>query len=97
MLAFTKAALSLRRARPSLHAGDYKPRDDGPPGVFVFERRLGDERCLVALNFTGEARTVAIPGLRGTVLLRTVGDRPAETVVGGVTLRGHEGVVVVYE
>ena len=97
MLAFTKAALSLRRARPSLHAGDYRACDAGPPGVFVFERTYAAERCVVALNLTGDAKTVAIAGLHGKVALRTTGDRPAEVVVGGLTLRPHEGVVVVCE
>ena len=64
MLALTRALLALRRERPALALGEVgllSSADD----VLVYERRLGDGRIVVALNFSGEERrwTPPVDGL----------------------------------
>ncbi|NIR40093.1 MAG: DUF3459 domain-containing protein, partial [Actinobacteria bacterium] len=51
MLSLTKALLALRRAEPGLHAGSYRSLE-APEGCFAYERGDGEERFVVALNFT---------------------------------------------
>src|SRR5205807_560541 len=44
----------LRRGSEALQVGSYAGLDVEDPRVFAFERRVGDERVLVALNFSDE-------------------------------------------
>ncbi|QTF91934.1 DUF3459 domain-containing protein, partial [Halomonas sp. BM-2019] len=55
-----RAFLAFRRTQPALIKGDihYQPLADD---VIRFERRHGDERLLVALNFADEPRRLAAP------------------------------------
>lgn len=72
--------LALRRASPALKRGSFELLD-APDGVLAFERRAGDERCQVWINFTSEF--VALPGAarNGIVLLDS--DRAGQTRAGG--------------
>ncbi|HEU4411937.1 MAG TPA: alpha-amylase family glycosyl hydrolase [Polyangiaceae bacterium] len=91
MLALTRALLRLRRASGALRAGAYRGVEGAPDGCFVYERRLGAERYLVALNFSSEARELAVPGGARLVFstgLDREGDAPA-----AFALRGDEGCV----
>ncbi|MDJ0866480.1 MAG: alpha-amylase family glycosyl hydrolase [Myxococcota bacterium] len=74
LLSLYRDLIGLRRATPALHRGSYR-RLDAPAGVWAFERRAGDERVRVALNFGDTA--VAVDLGEGHVQggLRT-GDRP---------------------
>jgi alpha-glucosidase len=56
--------LAHRKASPALQLGDQE-RIDVAEGALAWERVRGDDRRVVAVNFTDEA--VAVPNLRGTV------------------------------
>ncbi|WP_431025588.1 alpha-glucosidase [Halomonas sp. H5] len=60
LLNATRALLAFRRTQPALVKGEirYHPLRDE---VLCFERRHGDERRLVALNFAGEPRSLSAP------------------------------------
>ena len=66
-----------------------------PDPCYVFLRQAGDERVLVALNFSGEEQQVILLGLgAGSVVVSTHLDR-AEAVDGeNLVLRGDEGVII---
>jgi alpha-glucosidase len=87
-LTLYRQLLALRRATPALAVGGFEPvrvRDD----VFVYARTLGDQRLVVALNFSHQPRAVELPA--GRVLLSTHLDRdPAD--LG--PLRPDEGLVL---
>lgn len=53
--------IRLRRETPPLVYGDYRDRDPEHARLFVFERRMGDDACLVALNLSGEETAFAPP------------------------------------
>ncbi|WP_349370545.1 alpha-glucosidase [Salinarimonas sp.] len=53
--------IRLRRETPPLVYGDYRDRDPEHARLFVFERRIADDACLVALNLSGEATPFAPP------------------------------------
>ncbi|MEY2472770.1 MAG: alpha-glucosidase [Actinomycetota bacterium] len=60
MLPLYKELLSARRASPALHAGAFAWLDSAP-GTLVYERTLGDDRRIVAINFTSETKPVLLP------------------------------------
>ena len=101
MLTLYRRVLALRAARPALRTGSFILHPPTGPDVLVYERRLGDDHLLVALNFSAEPRGVQLPGEHGPILLSTepnVGpgatDARTLTGAGGVVLRGGEGIVV---
>jgi alpha-glucosidase len=85
--------LALRRASAALTRGSYRPftvTDE----LFCYLREAGDERVMVALNFSAKPAMVSLPDEKGTVLLATHGDREAETVTGSFMLPAQTGLVV---
>jgi alpha-glucosidase len=87
--------IELRRKRPALRLGGYRPI--GATGdLLLFVRELDGDRLLVALNF-GDEPVVASTGnvkFCGMLLLSTAGDRAGEAVAGPLNLRGHEGAII---
>jgi alpha-glucosidase len=59
-----RALLAARKASPALQLGD-QVRVEVPDGALAWERAQGEDRRVVAVNFTGAP--VEVPGLRGTV------------------------------
>jgi alpha-glucosidase len=55
MLSLYRRLIWYRKGSPALHGGDYRSLPDAPGGCYAYVRTAGDERLLVALNFTGEA------------------------------------------
>jgi alpha-glucosidase len=95
MLTLTRRLLALRRAREALMLGDYEQIDGGPDDCLVYERVSGADSYLIALNFTGEPRTLTLPSHpAGTVVLSTHLDRDGEELLTTFELRGHEGCVI---
>ncbi len=93
MLTLYRRLLSLRRSHPGLATGAYVPV--AAEGDLLLYRREGEaERLLVALNLGGRAASGGGAGDRGKLLLSTFCDREAEPVLGEISLRGNEGVVV---
>jgi len=101
MLSLTRALLALRKSVPALAVGDYlryEPADGVPEDCFVYLRRppqQGEHSAIVALNFSGGDRTVALPrnDLPRNAQLSTRLDRKGG-VEGPVSLRPHEGLVL---
>ncbi len=84
--------IALRRRRPALSQGAYRPLEaDGD--VLAYIREAGGDRVLVALNFGGGQAVLTIPS-PGTVLLSSSGGRNGEGVAHSLALRGHEGAIV---
>jgi alpha-glucosidase len=71
MLSLCRRLIALRRASPALMLGDYAPLS-AENGVLVFERRAEDECVVVALNFTHEPQSAALPAAQWQVLCSTV-------------------------
>ncbi|HWT12723.1 MAG TPA: alpha-amylase family glycosyl hydrolase [Allosphingosinicella sp.] len=95
ILALYRRLIALRRATPALRGGAYaEAHVEGD--IFAFERRDGEARLLVGLNFGDEARALALPGAasEGRILLSTALDREEETVGRLAELRPHEGIIV---
>jgi alpha-glucosidase len=87
--------LAYRRATPALQAGGYQPVDGVPDDCFVYWRQTGDQRVLVALNFSGKERRLRLPERRqGEVVISTHMDRTETIDLHQFALRGDEGIVV---
>jgi alpha-glucosidase len=93
MLSLYRALIALRRARPELALGAYKPvRAD--VDILMFERKHQGQRVLVALNFGREPVSFETNSLRGQILLSTFMDRQGDDMDGRLALRGSEGLVM---
>jgi len=97
MLSLTKRLIALRRENPALHAGPYRSFNT-PEGVFAYARQSPEDdtdRFLIALNFTAETQTWALPdGLHGTVEASARYGRRDDTVQGILALRPNDGLVI---
>ena len=90
--------IELRRSLPVIVEGSFELLARDHPHVYAFVRHLGDERLLVACNFSGDDRTVDVPGTFDAGALEPViGNYPVSSVAPGsgraLTLRPWEGVV----
>ena len=92
MLALYQELLRLRRAEPALSIGAYAP-EAADEHVLAYRRRHRDRSLLIALNMSGQARTLRTPHL-GKVLLSTGLDRSGEPISGAIELRPNEGCIV---
>ena len=92
LLNLYRRLIGLRRRRPALRRGAYRPLQ-AVGDVLAYFRETEDDRLLVALNFDGGQAALTIPS-PGTVMLSSSGDRAGEDVVYSLTLRPHEGVIV---
>jgi alpha-glucosidase len=59
LLTFYRTLLGVRRENPALIWGDYSPLQPNDPDLLLFTRTSEEQRCLVALNFSASARTIA--------------------------------------
>jgi alpha-glucosidase len=99
MLGLYRRMIWYRKGSPALRAGDYRSLPDAPDGCYAYLRSAGDERLLVALNFTGQPLDYQVPEGRpgrGRLELATDPGRAAGEEVGLLPLRlgPDEGVVV---
>jgi alpha-glucosidase len=99
MLNFYRKLLAYRKASPALMWGSYRSLDVASPeaqeNCFVFERQSGDQRLLVALNFSGQEQNLSLPELsRGRVLLSTALDREGVVNLADFNLRANEGCII---
>jgi glycosidase len=92
ILSLYRRLIALRRSSRALQLGSYREltADDG---VLAYERRLGGESVVVALNLTGEVKRVSIPeAARRRVAISAL---DAEAEVGeSLTLPPNEGLVL---
>jgi alpha-glucosidase len=99
MLNFYRRLLVYRKASPALMWGSYRsvdlPSSQAQASCFLFERQAGDQRLLVALNFSSQEQNLSLPELtRGRVVLSTALDREGEVNLADFNLRANEGCVV---
>jgi alpha-glucosidase len=94
-LALYRALLRIRKSHPSLSIGAYA-KFPAPSSVLAYLRDLGDERLLIALNFSAEARQFSLGSIgEGHILLSTCMDRVAEKLADVLRLRGNEGIIAI--
>lgn len=84
--------LVYRKQSPALLAGAYVPMDS-PAGCFVYARSTENESYWIALNFTGESKTVTLPEA-GQIVFSTYLDRAENLSAGEISLRADEGLLV---
>jgi alpha-glucosidase len=97
MLTLYRRLIWFRKGSPALHRGAYRSLPDAPGGCYAYLRTAGDERLLVALNFTGEELEYEAAGPeRGRLELSTDPARPAgeELALRPLRLGPDEGVIV---
>ena len=97
MLTLYRRLIWSRKGSPALHGGGYRSLPDAPGGCYAYLRTAGDERLLVALNFTGEELEYPVGGhQRGRLELSTDPSRPTgqELSLGPLRLGPDEGAVV---
>ena len=93
MLTFYRRLLALRRARPALSVGTFRPMN-AEGDVIAYVREWSGDCMTVALNLGGTEQTVDLDEYAGEVVLGTHADREGERVSGRLTLRADEAVVV---
>jgi alpha-glucosidase len=87
--------IALRRSRPVLTAGAYRPLA-AQGDLLLYRREQDDDQVTVALNLGPEPTTVLIQSMApdARVLLSSNADREGETIEGEIDLRGNEGLVI---
>jgi len=94
MLALYRALIDQRRAHPALTIGDYRALP-APEDCFIYLREHGDERFLIALNFSRATRTASLPEpTAGEIVISTQLDRHGPVLLDALALRPEEGVLV---
>jgi alpha-glucosidase len=97
MLSLYRRLIWYRKGSAALRGGDYHSQADAPGGCYAYLRTAGDERLLVALNFTGQPLEYRVAGPEtGRLELATDPARPTGATVDLHPLRlgPDEGVVV---
>jgi alpha-glucosidase len=87
--------IALRRARPALVVGSYRPLL-ASGDLLLFVREYGNDGLLVALNLGAEPLLADFSSseIAGKVILSSGADREGEAVRAAIDLRPHEGVVI---
>lgn len=94
-LMLTRALLQQRRKLAALALGTFRSVDQDNPTCFVYERQHHDQRCLVALNFSGYDQVVKLPGYgQGSILLSTYMDEESKQGLPELRLRPNEGILI---
>ena len=90
VLNYYRRLIALRHDHDVLVYGDYELLTPDHERLWAYERTLGDERALVALNFGDEPAAFVSPGADGERLIANYDDPPDPA---GGTLRPWEAVV----
>jgi neopullulanase len=97
---FVRSLTALRRSQPALRTGTFH-RLHTVDNVFVFGRRLGNDRLVIALNASNGTRNVEFPvsalGLPDSPLATLFGEAKARVTGGmlhGLKLAPRSGVVL---
>jgi alpha-glucosidase len=97
MLTLFRRLIWFRKGSPALREGEYRSLPDAPGGCYAYLRAGGDERLLVALNFTGQPLEYEFEGAEeGRLEVATDPTRPSGEPVPLRPLRlgPDEGVIV---
>ena len=95
ILALYRRLIDLRRSEATLNRGDYvHAHVEGE--LYAYERRDGERRLLVGLNFGHRPQVLTLPedAPAGRLLLSTELDRADEVVGSTLELRPAEGVII---
>lgn len=80
---------------PALYGGSYRSLDVENEDCFVYLREAGDERRLIALNFSDAPCFISIPGEQaGTIAISTYLDREGKENLARLELRPNEGLLI---
>jgi alpha-glucosidase len=93
MLSLYRALIRLRRDNDVLSIGDFRLLVV-TEHILIYERRLGNQRVVVALNMTGQARSLKFRTGAQEILLSTYLDDHRPPNVDDIHLRADEGVVL---
>lgn len=95
ILALTRALLQLRRSTSALAVGSYTSIESVPDDCFAYIRQSGEQRLLIALNFSSNEQQLHLPELdNGRLLLSTHLDREEAIELASFELRGNEGCII---
>jgi oligo-1,6-glucosidase len=88
--------MALRRQTPALIYGACRDLDPDHPALFIYERTLGAERLLIAINFSAEDQVLTLPeGLAAReLLLGNLGERIGLTHATSLELMPWEALVL---
>jgi alpha-glucosidase len=93
LLSLYRRLIWFRKTSDALRFGDYAPVDGLPAGVFGYTRMYGDDRLLIALNFTNDEAGFDLPeGVDGSKVVLSTND--AAPPGRRLLLRGNQGVVL---
>lgn len=95
MLELTRDLLRLRRASAALSLGEIELIESGDEDLLAYRRSLGDEACVVVLNFTGEPKRAVLGPGEAVIAKSTVPGRQGMVDLSGVPLDADEGLVLV--
>jgi alpha-glucosidase len=95
LLQLYRRLIALRRTRPALLFGAYRPIA-ATGDLLMFIRELAGDRLLIALNLGDEPTTATFMSgqIIGRWVLSSHLDRDREAVHGGIDLRPHEGAII---
>ncbi len=95
LLTLTRRLIELRRSKLALTTGSYCAIEGVPDGCFVYLRQSSNQRYLIALNFSGNERTLKLPEMgNGDIVLSTYLDCEGPVDLALLRLRGDEGFVI---
>lgn len=96
MLNLYRRLIRLRKDHPALHSGTYLAIDAGSADCYIYERlHAGQERFIIALNFSSHPCHLYVSSLNGgNLLLSTHLDRTEQITGSELDLRGNEGVII---
>ena len=95
ILSLARALIDMRRTTAALNAGSYHPVENVPDDCFVYTRELGGERCLIALNFSGNEQVLSLPEMySGQIVISTYLDREEQVDLADLRLRANEGCII---
>src|SRR5262249_18642177 len=94
LLNLHRRLIALRRARPALTAGAYRPLA-AQGNLLLYRREHADDQVTVALNLGAEPITVLLDAMSSDarVLVSSHADREGEPITGESDLRGNEGLI----
>ncbi len=97
LLSWYRSLIHARRETPALLAGNYRPLDGMPGGVFAYTRELEESCAAVFLNFVSRPQSVKVPSRPGggswKVLLSTHGPGGDELEPGKLRLQPDQALI----
>jgi alpha-glucosidase len=93
MLSLYRALIRLRRDNNALSLGDWRLLT-ATEHILIYERQLGRQRVVVALNMTGQARSLKFQSEASEMLLSTYLDDHFLLTADEIDLRADEGIIL---